>query len=212
MLNIFRLTMKKIILSVALFSVFIMPVAQAAFPDDFEGVVWLDTNVSNWPETAQLTVDVTPQFVILNSSKKDVWPARGNPILGLNNPCCNANAWVFAEFGGTWYAVTWEWLKKGQSAKNLSAFEGGHTRRFPFVGGGNPTWRPVNGVVYGLMVSGFARYNIPANIAERSNIVFYRWGQGPVEVCDAFPDSEGCKSAPVPMNSVMDLLFDDETP
>lgn len=204
--------MKKIILSLVLFSVFILPVAQAEFPADFEGVVWLDTNVSSWPETAVLTMQVTPTAVILNNSKTNEWPITPNALVGS---CCNANAWVFAQFDGTWYAVTWEWIRKGQTAKNRSAFEGNHTRVPPFCCNGQPAWQPKNGEVYGLMVSGMARLNRfgPTPVfPERSNVVLWRWGEGPVELCDAFPENPACKSAAPPLTPVMDLLFEEESP
>lgn len=204
--------MKKYLLSTVLMFA-VMQHAYAVFPEDFSDVVWLDTNVSSWPVTANLNVSVSSAFVTLDSSKKNVWRAAYNPI--LQNACCNANAWVFVKFDETrhpsiqtpkWYAVTWEWLKRGQSAKNRSAFEGGHTRRFPFVGGGVPTWQPKNGEIYGLMVSGFARYRIPANVQERSNIVFYKWGQGPVDASELLPEPDH-----VPLMPVLDMLLQDNS-
>lgn len=199
--------MKKVLSHFAVTLAFISCNAFAQFPQDFSDVTWIDPDISGWPVTANLNVTVTNQFVILDSDKKNVWPATGNPILGSTNTCCNANAWVFAKFGERWYAVTWEWLKRGQSAKNRSAFEGGHTRRPPFFGGGNPTWTPQNGEIYGLMVSGFARFGIPANIRERSNIVFYKWGQGVVDASELLPEPEPEPQAP--LVPVVDLLMDE---
>jgi hypothetical protein len=195
--------MKKYLLAAVLLFAAIQN-AHAVFPEDFSDVVWVDPNISSWPETAQLTVAVNSTSIILNSTKTNVWPARGNPILGNSNFCCNANAWVFAKFGDKWYAATWEWLKKGQTAKFRSAFEGNHTRRPPFCCNGQPAWVPKNGEIYGLMVSGFARFGIAANIQERSNIAFYQWGVGPVDASVLLPEPE---PENVPIAPMVDMII-----
>lgn len=195
--------MKKIFIVVSLLF-FSMQNVFAAFPEDFSDVVWTarDVNVSSWPETATLTVSVTAQHVILNSSKSNVWPAARNSILASN--CCNANAWVFVKFGETWYASTWEWVRRGSGAKNRSALEGAHAGVPPFLSAGY-RWTPQIGEIYGLMVSGFARgHATPVNIRERSNVSFYQWGVGPVDASVLIPSS-----ATPPMSPVIDLLMEE---
>ena len=70
------------------------------WPSEITGSVrFLNTDVSNWAVTANLDASVSGGKVTLNSSKTRVWPS----VDGVN-----ANAWVFVNLNGQWYAATWE--------------------------------------------------------------------------------------------------------
>jgi hypothetical protein len=162
--------------------------ANAAFPDDFSDVVFVEGGtaltdyMNRMTVTADLTVEISGddgrggQNVILRSSKSSSWPA----ILG----CCNANAWLFVKVGELWYAATWEFLRVGQTTKSTRAMVGpGHLRYPPLT-----NFSPQNGEIYGHMVAGITRNGLSAgktNIAERSNIALHKFGFGPVTAQEA---------------------------
>ena len=178
-----------IVLLVRLFAVALIFCAftaptRAAFPDDFNGVVWIDPEtepgvVAGWPATATLTTPFHPTTLYVNSTKSGVWPNKR-----VNNVVVNASLWVFARFDGVWHATTFEYLRPNTSTKPLSVVEGGHAKRPPFKTSGY-IWRPNNREVIGFMVSGIARFNlVNNNIRERSNVALYKWGVGPVDEMD----------------------------
>ena len=137
------------------------PQASVSSPSDaLGGIVWLDQNISGWPQTARLNASVSGGTVFLNYDKAGSWPGRD----GLN-----ANAWAFVNRNGTWYGTTWEWLKVGQTAKSASTVEGGHMKKSELAG-----YRPRSGEVIGFMVSGLIR-DSTRNVSERSNIVLVTW-------------------------------------
>ena len=158
--------------------------AKAAFPDDFQGVVWIDAaEVANWPQTGSLTVSVDPRDVALRlraeNSKTGVWKNEK-----INNVLVNANLWVFARFNGVWYGATFEYMRPNSVAKNLDAVEGGHVKRPPFLTS-SYTWQPRQGEVIAFMVSGIARFTLANNnVKERTNVFLYKWGVGPVTEID----------------------------
>lgn len=204
-----KMKIKKSILCLFL-SLFYLQGAQAAFPDDFEDVVFIEgagigAFVSSFAVTATLDVQIGGSGfqgkpnVILDSSKKNSWP-NGRGDLS----CCNANAWGFVKIGEIWYAGSWEFLRRGQTVKSLAAFVGPRHFRFPPLA----NFQPKNGEVYGFMVSGFTRNNLPNNIRERSEVAFYRLGVGPVSADEIRGDSGDAPSAPS-LAPVTDLLFDD---
>lgn len=176
--NMFR----KLILATTLLVCLLSANAWAAFPDDFGGVIWNDPNISGWRQTSSLNVNVGPRFTDFTHSRQAVWPNTTHSVVGR---CCNASVWSFIKRNGRWYATTFEYLRPNTPRKFTSAFDGLHLKRSPFLGGGF-NWRPANGEVYGFMVSGFARFNLnDVNVAERSNIFFYKWGVGPASAADA---------------------------
>ena len=151
-------------------------------PSDFKGVQWLYTDVSQWPQTATLNVRTGSTTITLNHSKTNVWPgvlapsSNGSGMIRLN-----ANAWIFVQRNGTWYAATFEWLQVGQTVKNIETVKGDHIKVPPLN-----TFVPVYGEVYGFMVSGLAR-DSKRNVKERSEVKMYRWGVGPVPMCTTPP-------------------------
>ena len=140
------------------------PPTQPELPANFEGVVWLHKNVSQWAETGALSVTVSDSQVCLNYDKANVWPGKDH--LGL---LLNANPWIFIYQNDTWYAATWEWMKFGQTCKNKSAVAGDHIKK-------DPLWdfAPVSGQAYWFMVSGLAR-DSATNVSERTQPVKVIW-------------------------------------
>jgi len=157
-------------------------VSFAAFPDDFSDVTWIDPNISSWSQTAQISVNVSGSRLIVNDSKRLVWPRRFHTVLG--NDCCNRSLWIFIKYEGRWYATTFEFMRFGQTDKNAEAVNGGQIKRPPFLRSGF-LWRPAKGEVYGFMTSGMARFNFNnVNVQERSNVALYRWEEGPTNNID----------------------------
>ena len=170
--------------------------AFAAFPQDFEDVVWIEgLDISDWPVTSELrSVSVVGDFIILDYDKTNVWPP--SIVSGFR---VNAVAWGFVFVEGEWRAGTWEYMGVGQIAKQKKGFGGCcHFR----AGIGNFT--PQNGTIYGFMVSGIQRDGslVNNNVIERTNLVLYKWGEGMVDI----PDLD----APLPnLNGLLPLLLED---
>ena len=132
------------------------------WPAEITGTVkFLNTDVSNWPVTASLNASVGGGKVNLPYSKARVWPASDG---------VNANPWVFVNLGGQWYAATWEYLRQGQTMKDMSGKSWGeHIKVAPLS-----SWEPRPGERFGLMVSGLVRGGL-SNVKERSNVSMVTW-------------------------------------
>jgi|GEM_PF-1443425 hypothetical protein len=140
-------------------------VTQTGVPEDFEGVVWLHTNVSGWAQTSKLSsVTFTSTTITLDYDKTNVWPG-----VYIDGVLLNANPWIFVRLDGVWYAGTWEWLRPGQITKDINSVNGDHIKAPPLDEGA-----PVSGVSYGFMVSGLAR-STQRNVYERTNVVMAVW-------------------------------------
>ena len=125
-------------------------------------VRWLHTNVSGWAQTAKLSyVKVQGNKIYIPYNKANVWKANKDGV--------NGNPWIFVYKNGVWYGATWEWLRKGQTAKAKRAVQGDHIKKDPLR-----NFVPKSGEIYGFMISGLARTS-ERNVKERSNIVLYRW-------------------------------------
>jgi hypothetical protein len=129
---------------------------------DLDKVTWLHADVSDWPQTSQLTdVKVTGQKITLGHTKAGKWPTQSG---------IEGNPWVFVNRDGKWYGATFEWLRSGQTSKNVTADEiGPLTKKEPLA-----SWRPQPGELVGFMVSTQARDG-NRTINERSNVVMTRW-------------------------------------
>lgn len=92
--------------------------------------------------------------------KTNVWP---------NVKDLNANCWLFAEINGKWYAVTFEFMRRGYDWRGKNTVGPEHIKRREF-----DNWRPVLGITYYFMVSGLCRGPL-RNIQERTNIVPLIW-------------------------------------
>ncbi len=131
---------------------------------DLGSVVWLDQNVSGWPATTSMSASVGGGAVNMPYDKSNVWPG-----VAAGGAQVNANAWVFVNQGGTWYAATWEWLRVGQTSKSAASVSGSHIKKAPLAG-----FVPVSGETYGFMVSGLVRLGA-GNVQERSNVSMVTW-------------------------------------
>ena len=132
------------------------------WPAEITGTVkFLNTDVSSWPVTASLNASVGGGKVTLNYNKARVWPAADG---------VNANPWVFVNLNGQWYAATWEYLRSGQTMKDMSGKSWGeHIKVAPLS-----SWEPRPGERFGLMVSGLVRGGL-SNVKERSNVSMVTW-------------------------------------
>ena len=132
------------------------------WPAEITGTVkFLNADVSNWAVTASLNASVSGGKVTLNYNKARVWPAADG---------VNANPWVFVNLNGQWYAATWEYLRSGQTMKDMSGKSWGeHIKVAPLS-----SWEPRPGERFGLMVSGLVRGGL-SNVKERSNVSMVTW-------------------------------------
>ena len=132
------------------------------WPAEITGTVkFLNADVSNWAVTASLNASVSGGKVTLNYNKARVWPAADG---------VNANPWVFVNLNGQWYAATWEYLRSGQTLKDMSGKSWGeHIKVAPLS-----SWEPRPGERFGLMVSGLVRGGL-SNVKERSNVSMVTW-------------------------------------
>lgn len=169
--------------------------ANAAFPQDFSDVVFIEAPfVKGWPETSQLDVSIGGGLINMPYDKRTVWPpVRPNSLGGAE---VNANAWGFIKLNGVWHAGTWEYLRPGQFVKKTKAYGGCCHFRPPIN-----NFNTVNGEIYGFMIAGVTRDTSGGiNVEERTNVVLYRWGVGVV----AF-EPEAAASATV--TPVLDILL-----
>ena len=136
----------------------------SSWPSEITGSIrWLHTDVSSWPVTASLTASVGGSTINFPYSKASVWPV----VDGVN-----ANCWVFVKLNGQWYAATFEWLRRGQTAKPKGVLDGSmgdHIKVSPLS-----SWRPKKGERIGIMVSGLARTQM-RSVRERSNVYMVTW-------------------------------------
>ena len=134
-----------------------------------DSVTWLHPDISSWPVTTDLSIDFTSNSVCLRYDKKNTWDTV--TIFGSTDVV--ANAWVFAQRNGRWYAGTFEWMRPGQECKAMSAVEGGHIKVSPFDEASG--WQPQSGEELYFMVSGLIRNPSYRNVMERSNVVRVTW-------------------------------------
>lgn len=138
------------------------PADAEAWPAELSGVRWLHSDVQSWPVTTVLKPSVRGGKIGLSYDKAKTWPERNG---------VNANPWVIVKWSdGKWYAATWEWLRFGQTSKDMSGKSwGGHIKRSPLS-----SWEPASGETVYLMVSGLAR-DKTRNAQERSDPVKVVW-------------------------------------
>lgn len=136
--------------------------AGSASAIDLAQVVWVDPDVSRWPETSRITsVSIGDPPLCIDHTRKGQWPI----VDGLEG-----NPWIFVNLDGRWHAATYEWLAPGQVCKGIHRDNiGPHIGRAPLS-----SWRPRSGELVGLMVSARARFRADT-VAERSNVVMVRW-------------------------------------
>ena len=191
--------------------------AQTNFPcTDTEllaDVKWLDFNViaAGWPETSKLTLNVAGDMYF-DHDKRTVWPNHFNSIIGAS--VVAANIWTVVQFGDQWYGATYEWIPNGRQLKQIGSYNGAHVNKLPFCDGDRAQlcpgfhFVPKNGEIYGFMLSDFARGGMQAfaTFKERTNIAWYQWGVGMVDVCAVEPEPEP-EPDPVVIAPITDLIL-----
>ncbi len=138
---------------------------------DLSKVTWLHTDVSNWPVTHDLKVNIGAGLICMEFGGTTAWPsAEIDHRSGAYKIKVNANPWVFVWRNGRWYGGTWEWMVPNGTCKNLSSVEGGHIKQPGLV-----DWDPVSGETYYFMVSSIARGANLNNYQARTNVVSVTW-------------------------------------
>lgn len=147
---------------------FVGAIGSAKDAISLDGVVWLGLDISSWPRTATLNAFIANGVLKLQNDKINTWPGS---IEARGGGAINGVVWVFVDINGTWYAATWEWLRKGQHEKLVQWVKGtdGHIQSAPLN-----TWVPRSGETYGFMVSTPARGGV-RTIDERSNVSLVKW-------------------------------------
>ncbi len=142
-------------------------------PQDFDlnKAVYLHTNVSGWPETHELTVEIGGGVICLNGGFTTDWPAAEiDHTSGQYTIQVNANPWVFVFRDGQWYGGTWEWFAVGNTCKPSRNVEGGHIKQPPLA-----DWTPVPGETVYMMVASISRGSNLNNYQARTNAVKVVW-------------------------------------
>ncbi len=86
---------------------------------DLSKVTWLHTDVSNWPVTHDLTVNIGAGLICMEFGGTTTWPsAEIDHRSGAYKIKVNANPWVFVWRNGRWYGGTWEWMVPNGTCKN----------------------------------------------------------------------------------------------
>ena len=134
-------------------------------------VTWLHTNVSNWPVTHNLTVNLGAGTICMEWGGTSTWPtATIRHTAGTHNIKVNANPWVFVWRNGRWYGGTWEWMAPNGNCKPMRVVEGGHIKQPGLI-----DWDPVSGETYYFMVSSIARGANLNKYQARTNVVSVVW-------------------------------------
>jgi hypothetical protein len=147
----------------------VTPGSSAEF--DLGKVTWLHTNVSSWPVTHKLTVELGGGVICLNHGGSTAWPSvQIDHTSGAYKIDVNANPWVFAYRNGQWYGGTWEWMAPGNTCKPSRSVAGDHVKQPGLV-----DWNPTSGETVYLMVSSLARFPNITNIQARTDAVKVIW-------------------------------------
>jgi hypothetical protein len=138
---------------------------------DLSKVTWLHTNVSSWPVTHKLTVELGGGVICLNHGGSTAWPSvQIDHTSGAYKIDVNANPWVFAYRNGQWYGGTWEWMAPGNTCKPSRSVAGDHVKQPGLV-----DWNPRSGETIYLMVSSLARFSNITNNQARTDAVKVIW-------------------------------------
>jgi hypothetical protein len=144
-----------------------------AAPTDFDlsKANWLHTNVSSWPVTHNLTVDIGSGVICMNFGGTTAWPsAQIDHTSGAYKINVNANPWVFVFKNGQWYGGTWEWMTPNGNCKPMASVAGDHIKQPPLA-----DWSPRSGETLYFMVSSIARGANLNNYQARTDAVKVIW-------------------------------------
>jgi hypothetical protein len=127
---------------------------------------FLHANISGWPVTSTVTsVSIGNPPICIKHTKAGGWP-----VIQVSGTNVEGNAWVAFQIGGTWYAATWEYLRPGQTCKQLSGSDlGPHIKKPP-----GSSWSPKSGETVYFFVSTPAR-GAERSTNERSNVFRTTW-------------------------------------
>ncbi|MFP4356946.1 MAG: hypothetical protein ACLFSZ_00725 [Puniceicoccaceae bacterium] len=137
-------------------------------PADFDiaNVVWLQTDVSGWPVTSDLSeVSINGGQVCMTFDAGTRWAG----FLG-GTSYFNATPVVIVKMNGTYYASAFQWFRSGSNR---------HCKPISAIAPSSPppisNWRPTTGETVGFMVTTPSRIGVPTRQFERTNIVWIEW-------------------------------------
>ncbi len=135
---------------------------------DLDKAIFLHADVSGWPVSNTLSVELGGGVICMNVPGRENWPTVEIPHhSGTKMVDVNANSWIFAYHYGAWYGSTWEWW--GPTSTCKPSHEMYPRKQSPLN-----TWYPESGEVFYVMMSGLARGQ-ERNINQRTNIVKIVW-------------------------------------
>jgi hypothetical protein len=127
-----------------------------------------DANIGGWPVTSTITSAFhSGSDICIGHTKAGAWPRLPFFDTGAE---IEGNQWFFAMIGGKWHGGANEWLRPGQTCKNVE----GHIGRGGYVGTSMENWTPKAGELIGVAVTTPSRGGQIGG-AERSNVVLIRW-------------------------------------
>lgn len=130
-------------------------------------------NIAAWPVTDTLrgvTLDRGRGQITVDHTKAGQWPVH--PFFDDPTATVEGNIWFFANIQGKWYGGAGEWLRPGQTTKQVDLERTGPDQFYdtePLK-----SWVPRSGELVGFAVSTPARAGQWGQ-AERSNVIMVRW-------------------------------------
>jgi hypothetical protein len=86
---------------------------------DLRQVTFLHRDISRWPVTSTITnVRITSGEICVDHTGAGRFPTSTFGTIQVEG-----NVWILAQFGGRWYAATYDWLRIGQTCKTMTARE-----------------------------------------------------------------------------------------
>ena len=137
------------------------PITEIAVPYDIN---WVSFDLSGWAETTDLAVTISGDKIILDYDRPSSW----KPVLYQGGYVC-ANLWMVFKHNGEWTASSIEWLRVGQTVKQIKCISGDHMTSRELK-----DWKPTKGETLWFFVAGLSRGNI-RNVSERTNIIERVW-------------------------------------
>lgn len=133
---------------------------------DINEVVWLQTDVSDWAETSELSsVAINGGQVCFTYEGGTRWRS----FLG-GTAYFNATPIVIAKTNGRYYASAFQWFRAGFNYRCKPIDSMWKASPAPLR-----NWRPVSGEKVGFLVSTPSRIGVPTRQFERTNIVWIDW-------------------------------------
>jgi hypothetical protein len=132
-------------------------------------VIEWGADIRSWAVTSTMTsVTRNGTTFCTNHTKAGQWPVL--PFFDDPGVTIEGNQWFFAKIGGVWYGGANEWMRPGQTCKDVGGFIGENYGNAEHLS----HWSPHSGEVVGVAVSTPARAG-QQGTAERSNIVLFTW-------------------------------------